>query len=411
MVTRGLGSQNIKATLWLASGYLIKQGTQFLSFILLARLIGSYGLGAFNSVLAFAALVSPFVEMGGYNLVVKDISHGLPPNKAIGNSLTLSLMLFPIVLILALLLKNMLFCGLDCKFVFCIVVAEILSNRITSLVAGANVAQGLGKRNGIVESSMGITRLILVCILYHLHGNLDMWAYLYASQSILFSSIVLYWSHKTWGKIELVDIKSLRERFSDGLHFAFANSSQTASLELDKVLLGGLSGYSQVGIFSAAQRIVTIPNVFIFSLLTSVYPNFFRLGSISHRKSKDYGLNLLKYTVPFSVISCITLFILSEFIVRLLGESFYGAQEAMKVLSVLILLNGIHYPLADALTGANKQVVRTGLYIFTLIMNLGLNFILIPKYGWRGAAISTLLSQGCLVIFLASYTYISGKEE
>ena len=48
----------------------------------------------------------------------------------------------------------------------------------------------------------------------------------------------------------------------------------------------------------------------------------------------------------------------------------------------------------DALTGADRQGVRTVLQLATAALNVGLNLLLIPAYSWRGAAWATLSKAG-----------------
>jgi O-antigen/teichoic acid export membrane protein len=72
----------------------------------------------------------------------------------------------------------------------------------------------------------------------------------------------------------------------------------------------------------------------------------------------------------------------------------------MRWLAPLPLLKGIQYFGANALTGGGHQGVRSGLQALVAIFNVLINLWLIPAYSWRGAAWSSLASDGLLTLLL-----------
>ena len=66
------------------------------------------------------------------------------------------------------------------------------------------------------------------------------------------------------------------------------------------------------------------------------------------------------------------------------------------------LLKTCHYFAADALTGAGHQALRTLVQVGVAGFNVLLNLWLIPAYSWRGAAWSSLASDGLLAAALWS---------
>jgi Na+-driven multidrug efflux pump len=64
-------------------------------------------------------------------------------------------------------------------------------------------------------------------------------------------------------------------------------------------------------------------------------------------------------------------------------------------------MRSAHYFLADSLTGAGFQGVRTSVQLLVAGQNVLLNLWLIPDHGWRGAAWASLASDGMLMIGLA----------
>ena len=67
---------------------------------------------------------------------------------------------------------------------------------------------------------------------------------------------------------------------------------------------------------------------------------------------------------------------------------------------LLPVLKTLHYFIADALTGAGFQRLRTLIQGGVAIFNVLINLWAIPAYGWRGAAWSSVTSDGLLFLSL-----------
>jgi O-antigen/teichoic acid export membrane protein len=90
------------------------------------------------------------------------------------------------------------------------------------------------------------------------------------------------------------------------------------------------------------------------------------------------------------------------------GSSFRGAIQVLQWLCWLPLLRGIHRMSGTVLTGSGNQHLRTGAQFIVAIFNIVLNIFWIPAYGWKGAAWSSLASDGLLgVLNLALLAWVS----
>ena len=72
----------------------------------------------------------------------------------------------------------------------------------------------------------------------------------------------------------------------------------------------------------------------------------------------------------------------------------------------------MHFFIADALTGAGRQGTRTVIQIGVAAFNILINLWIIPAYGWRGAAWSSIASDGLLALALMLVvTYLREREQ
>jgi O-antigen/teichoic acid export membrane protein len=81
------------------------------------------------------------------------------------------------------------------------------------------------------------------------------------------------------------------------------------------------------------------------------------------------------------------------------GASFRESVSTLRWLCLLPILRALHYAWGSAITGSASQWNRTATQFAAAALNLGLNFALIPRYSWRGAAAASLLTDAALALF------------
>jgi O-antigen/teichoic acid export membrane protein len=83
-----------------------------------------------------------------------------------------------------------------------------------------------------------------------------------------------------------------------------------------------------------------------------------------------------------------------------LGDDYISSVNAIRWLALIPLIKSVQYFGADTLTGAGFQKMRSAAQVFIAIFNILLNFWLIRTYSWLGAAWSSLISDGLLMVGL-----------
>jgi O-antigen/teichoic acid export membrane protein len=178
-------------------------------------------------------------------------------------------------------------------------------------------------------------------------------------------------------------------------------------INLDKTMLGLIIGDDAVGLYSAASKITKIILVFATSLGTILLP---RMSYLINKKN-DYEIKKLitkslDFTLLISLPIVTGLFLLGEPIILVfVGSDYISSVTTLKILSLVILPIGL-----TNLIGI-QILVSHGLEKFTIlstviaaIINLTLNYILIPIYSHNGAAIASLIAEVSVVIIQLYFT-------
>jgi O-antigen/teichoic acid export membrane protein len=94
----------------------------------------------------------------------------------------------------------------------------------------------------------------------------------------------------------------------------------------------------------------------------------------------------------------------------ILGPEYARTAEALRWLAPLPILKGLHYFLSDSLTGAGHQGLRTAIQAGVAAFNVLLNLWIIPAYSWRGAAWSSLASDGLLLCGVSAAVFLLSRK-
>jgi O-antigen/teichoic acid export membrane protein len=184
------------------------------------------------------------------------------------------------------------------------------------------------------------------------------------------------------------------------MYFSIGSSAATIYNDIDKIMLGKFSSFVATGIYAAAYRIIDVSMAPVRSLATAAYPRFFEKGVSGLKSTYTYALTLIARTSLYGILVFGALWLSAPILPKILGPGYAEVVPALRWLSLLPLLRCLHTPLADALSGAGHQRTRALLQASVAALNVGLNFAILPKYGWLGAAWTSLASDGLLVLVM-----------
>lgn len=182
---------------------------------------------------------------------------------------------------------------------------------------------------------------------------------------------------------------------------AIMGTLNTIYVNLDIIILGVMRSEQEVGLYAAASR------VFIMMLvISSVLHNAF-LPAMSevaeneaekHHTANNYARIICFVGGGVGVAGAI----FSQPILHILfGEAFIAANLA---LAVLLLNAGLAYftlAYGTPLLAWQSDRAYVKILMIGALVNLGLNLLLIPRFGIEGAAIATLITQAVVLAFLA----------
>jgi O-antigen/teichoic acid export membrane protein len=111
--------------------------------------------------------------------------------------------------------------------------------------------------------------------------------------------------------------------------------------------------------------------------------------------------------MSFSLFIFVLIF--TDFLPLLFGQKYIPSIQPLKLLSLILLFLPLTNLFDNFLFSINKQWQDFSITLFCAILNVALNFLLIPQYSIFGAIYATLISQfiNLILTSLLSYRYFS----
>ena len=364
-----------------------------------SRTIGANGLGIYSFSYSVAYYFVIFIMLGLNNYGSRAIAEHRD------NAHELSIIFWEIY-------STQLTLGVMLSTVYYVYACFFAQDKISALLLGMYVVSAIFDINwffyGKEYFKLTVLRNIVIkllatsCIFIFVRNSSDIYKYcLILSASILLSQLVLwpylrkeiYFVRPTWINIK----KHLKP---NAVLFITVLAVSLFKI-MDKIMLGVMSSYDQVGFYESAEKVINIPIVFVTALGTVMLPRVTNM--LSYDKESD--LKLLEASAVFSmwitVPLCMGLMAVSDIFVPF----FYGPGfETCIVLYYILLPSCIFLGFANVIRTQfliphkmDREYVISAL--LGAMVNMTINLILIPYFKSAGAAIGTLVAEMAVCIY------------
>ena len=168
-----------------------------------------------------------------------------------------------------------------------------------------------------------------------------------------------------------------------------ANIAQTLLKRSDIILVAALSSTSQAALYAAATRFVVFGQLAVQALQQALAP---QISAALAREDHDVAQDMYRTTTGWGMVLAWPVYIasavLAPWILTLFGPQYSEAASAVTILCLAMLAATAFGSVDTVLLMAGRSwlsLMNTGI---ALAVNLAMNFVLIPKIGIVGAAIS-----------------------
>lgn len=387
----------------------------FFTTIFTARYLGVENFGILSLSIAFTGIFVIFADLGLSTLTVREVSR----DKSLGNKYLVNFSLLKIILafltfLLIFLSVNILHYSQQIQYVIYIMSISVIINSFAGLLS--SIFQAYEKMEyvsiGVILNSTLLFAGIMVSIYYQL--DILAFATFYAvSNFALFIFYIIICIKRFITPFWEVDFSFLKQKLKLALPFGITSIFVTIYYWIDSIMLSVMVGNEAVGLYNAAYKLIlvllfipSVLNIAIFPAMSQFYVSSKESLKIAYEKYFKYMAIL---GIPLGVG---TTLLANKIILLIYGTEYTNAVIALQILvwsAVIIFMSGAFARLLEA---SDKQVVITKITAICAIVNIILNLILIPHYGYIGASVVTVLTEflafllGLKIVSALNYSYI-----
>ncbi|MGA9071076.1 MAG: oligosaccharide flippase family protein [Terracidiphilus sp.] len=390
-----------------ASWMLIGKSANFLFqaayFVLLARLLGVREYGIFAGIFAIVNTIAPYSALGAAMLLLRYVSIDQEvANKYWSNALATTAGFTLLAVICVLPLAAWLHIVGNPTMVVSLVLANCLFSQITQLGSLLVFALGNARLSALMSTVSNLCRLLVLVMMkvWMGHATATQWSVGVLIASFTSALGVYHLVRTRLGPVSF-DSALLWRRFWEGLGFSVAGTTDVVNNDVDKILLAHYQMDVQNGFYTLAYRVIDFSTSPIGALNAAVMQRHFALSPGGIRPIKRLAAKSLCASIVLGVAIALALRFGSALIPMMAGKSYLEAASVLNILCILPLIRSVNLLCGSAVTGLGHQNWRTGTQAVAALLNVALNLMWIPKFGWHGAAWSTLASDGTLAVLNA----------
>lgn len=370
-----------------------------------ARYLGPAQYGLYNYALAFSALFMPVAALGLQDIVIRElVSQPQKKEELLGT-----------VLILKLVASLLVF-GLIVAVAYWLHYDDTLTRLLIAIIAGVVFFKTLGDTvsywfraqvlSKYIVWSTNITLAIIVVIKISLilsQAPLIAFAWVLLAQTIFFMLGITVFYHLSGEKIIdwRANFATARHLLRDSWPLIFASLAVVIYMKIDQLMLGNMIGNEALGIYSVAVRLSEIWYFLPVVLASSVFPAIVRSREKQteqiYRERLQFFYDIMALVayaivIPFAILA-------PSLVVLVFGPAYAEAGSILTIHIWAFIFVSLGVARSQWLIAENMTRFAMVATIMGAIINIGMNLILIPRYGGMGAAWATLVSYAISAYF------------
>lgn len=387
-------------------GRLYAYANRFVITLLLARLLGAEQYGVYSLALSVAAITSTVSMLGLDDAVMRYVAiyssrrdeSGLwgALQVSLGTSLLLGVMLGAALFLLADIISVNLFHEPQLTPLIRLISIVIPFLTLSEMLMFATRGFKKMEYSVIAENFVQLTlRLVLIVVLGMIGLNPYLAVIVFGISDIAASIVLVFFLNKEFPLRRPLNTarRDTREIYNFALPFWVSDLINTFRGHFQTILLGSLTTVTSAGIFAVVNKVNLLGHMSYRSIQTSSQPIIAELQSNGEweqvgRLYKTISRWALTLNIPLILI----MMLFPKQLLGMFGSSFTEGSSALMILALAelaIVITGMSGPIID-MTGHNKLKMVNS--VTQVIISLGMNILLIPRWGLLGAALAALIS-------------------
>lgn len=400
------GKQIAQNAAWLMAATAAQKAIAFLTFTLIARLVGVEVTGRYFFAVSVTSIFVTLTDLGITPVVIREIAQNEQSGRLLlARALRAKWLLVPLGVLSAL--AYALLIGVDRPMLVAIALATlVMSCDAVSLLWYGTIR---GKRElrfealGMFIGQLATATVSLVAAWRH-GGVVGLILGLLAG-----SLWNVLWSAMQARRLGIIaqpgDGWSVRRLFHAALPFALAGMFVKVYSYVDTLLLKQFHGDTAVGEYAVAYKVTYAFQFLPLTFVAALYPG---MSAAYASKEKRQLQDILSGSLRLMAIIAVPLAaglsaFADRFVALAYGKAFIGSVAPLAILPWVLIPIFLDFPVGSLLNATHRAGKKTTAMGITMVVNVIANAFLVPMYGPTGAAYSGVISFWALLFAGAWY--------
>lgn len=393
------GSETFKRyfanTSWMFAEKIIRTLVAFFVGIYVARYLGPGNFGLLNYAISFAGLFTSFANLGMDSIIIRElVKTPERKNEILGTVFRLrligSIITVTLVAATAFLINETSF-----NLILIVIVASATVFQALGVIEQFYQSRVQAKFNVYAQSTSFLTASMLKILFVVFRQPLLYFAIVQTLESV-FLAIGYYFVYKK-NKFSISNWKFERQLayqlLTDSWPLVLSGVVIAIYMKIDQVMIKNFMTIKDVGYYAVAVKLCEAWYFVPMAISTSVFPAIVNAKQTSEKLYLSRLQKLYDFLAAISIAIAIPVTLLSDFIINLLFGPAY--KPAAPVLTIYIWAGVATFlGVASSQYLISENLTKISFYrtLLGMIVNIIMNWFLIPIYGINGAAIATLIS-------------------
>lgn len=373
------------------------------SLSLIVKYLGKTAFGKYGFISSFYFYFLALLDFGVSTIILREVSSNREKTSSIlNNLLTYKLFLSIFLVLIAVVICNFYPFPKDLRLalIFYSPILVIIGLESIQIIFEADL-----RYEYIVLGSFfwRLSALLFVIIAIRLNLGLVAIALSFVSaESVRY--LILYLFSRKFVKIKIptIEMNSWLHTIKAALPLGVSSVLGTIIRNTDVMILTKTRGFAEVGLYLASYRLCDMSLSLPLALMGSIFP------LMSKFYKQDFNLLKLIYQKTFDILSLcgvllvvLVLALSDKIIIQFFGNDYIKSAISLRILIFSALSVYLAIGSGTLLIATNRQRINMWFFILGAPLSIILNLILIPRFGFIGAAISNAV----VMVLIASLTF------
>ncbi|WP_128548693.1 flippase [Larkinella soli] len=402
----GLSPQKLSSTArkafanagWVFFDRIFRMATSMIVGVWSARYLGPDQFGLLNFAIVFPSVLMPLAGLGLANVLVTEIvRESDPENRLMGTAFWLRLAAGVASLLLITAVTEIFYRDQPLLQSMILFTSSVLISQSVDVV-GLYFQSRVKARTSVIARSLGFG-IATALRVYFLANQFDLlaFAFIVFFENAVSALILIVFYNREQGRHMLqwqFDRRVAARLMQLAWPLMISEFFIFIYMRADQYMLKELASDAELGKFSAALRLSEVWYFIATAITSSFYPSIVALKTRNEEAFRQAFRRLLALLTFISIAIAVVISFTAPFLTNLLfGQKYAGVDQILiiHIWSAVFVFTGVGSSYWFVLY--DKQRVLLMKTVAGVIVNVLLNFLLIPTYGASGASIATLFGQ------------------